>query len=164
MIVSFYCTGCLLFLLHCSQCWRNGFVFSWTCLPWSVSKKKNKDRKKVVYKRTSVKMLLSVLCIPHLTPRLQVSLSFISLLFFLTLSVSLFSLSSFFSLSPLSAAITDFFLPRLKYEYFRGKKLKANNEMVPKLNYTLFPESQKRDFAKWWAHRCHMGVSLGGSF
>lgn len=88
--------------------------------------------------------------------------------FFLTPSVSLSlylscSLSSFFSLSPLSAAVTDFFLPRLKYEYFRAKKLKGNNEMAPKLNYTPFPESQKKDFTEWWAHRCHVGVSFSFS-
>ncbi|KAJ4934894.1 hypothetical protein JOQ06_007675 [Pogonophryne albipinna] len=58
------------------------------------------------------------------------------------------SLSSFFSCSPLSAAVTDFFLTRLKYEYFKAKKLKGNNEMAPKLNYTPFPESQKRDFSE----------------
>lgn len=46
-------------------------------------------REKVVYKRTSVKVPLSVLRIPLLTPLLPVSLSFISLLFFLTPSVSL---------------------------------------------------------------------------
>ena len=68
----------------------------------------------------------------------------------LSLSTSTISRSQspFFSLSPLSAAVTDFFLPRLKYEYFRAKKLKGNNEMAPKLNYTPFPESQKRDFSE----------------
>lgn len=78
----------------------------------------------------------------HLFPRL---------FFFLTPSVSpflplLLAILFLLPLSPLSAAITDFFLPRLKYEYFRAKKLKGNNEMAPKLNYTPFPESQKRDF------------------
>lgn len=84
-------------------------------------------------------------------PLLWVSLSFISLLFFshsvsfpLSLSTSL-ARYPLFSLSPLSAAVTDFFLPRLKYEYFRAKKLKGNNEMAPKLNYTPFSESQKSD-------------------
>lgn len=71
--------------------------------------------------------------------------------FSLSLSLSPYlscSLSSFFSLLPPSAAVTDFFLPRLKYEYFKAKKLKGNNEMAPKLNYTPFPESQKRDFSE----------------
>lgn len=56
------------------------------------------------------------------------------------------SLSSFFSPLPLYVAVTDFFFPRQKYEYFRAKKLKGNNETAPKLNYTPFPEPQKSDF------------------
>lgn len=113
-------------------------------------------------------MLLSGLCIPLLTPLHPACLSFISLLSFLTPSVppSLYlscSRSSFFARSPLSAAVTDSFLPRLKYEYFRAKELKGNNEMAPKLNYPPFPESQKRDFPEWWAHWCHVGVSFTSS-
>lgn len=71
----------------------------------------------------------------HLSHALPVCFSFISLLSFLP-SSTLSPPSSFFSLLPLSAAITYFFLPRLKYEYFRAKKLKGNNEMARKLNYT----------------------------
>lgn len=105
--------------------------------------------------------LVSVSLVPP--PLHPVLLSFISLLSFLTPSVSLSphrscSLSSFFSPLPLYAAVTDFFFPRLKYEYFRAKKLKGNNETAPKLNYTPFPEPQKRDFPEWWAHRRHVGV------
>lgn len=77
--------------------------------------------------------------------------------------ISLSPPSSFFSLLPLSAAITDFFLPRLKYEYFRAKKLKGNNEMARKLNYTPFPYSQKRDFPQQRAHQRHVGVSVTSS-
>lgn len=133
---------------------------------WSVSVRKwKKDREKVVYKRTAVKVQHPAPFIPRLTPLLWVSLLFISLLFFLTPSVSLslylsYSISSFFFPLPPSAAVTDFFLPCLKYEYFRAKKLKGNNEMAPKLNYPPFPESQKRDFSEWWAHWCHVGVSF----
>lgn len=68
------------------------------------------------------------------------------------------SRSSFFFPLPLYVAVTDFFFPRQKYEYFRAKKLKGNNETGPKLNYTPFPEPQKRDFPDWWAHRRHVGV------
>lgn len=55
------------------------------------------------------------------------------------------SLYSFFSLVPLSAAVMDFFLPCLKYEYFRAKELKGNNEMAPMFNYSPFLESYKKD-------------------
>lgn len=106
----------------------------------------------------------SGLCLPLPTPLHPVLLSFISLLSFLTPSVSL-SLSPLLLFTilfllplPLYAAVTDFFFPRLKYEYFRAKKLKGNNETAPKLNYTPFPEPQKRDFPEWWAHRHHVGV------
>lgn len=126
---------------------------------------KRKTVRKLFIREHQLKVQLSVLCIPLLTPPLPPP-SFSSIYF-----IALFSHSVSFALSipllltilfllPLSAAVTDFFLPRLKYEYFRAKKLKGNNEMAPKLNYTRFPESQKRDFSEWWAHRCHVGVSF----
>lgn len=98
--------------------------------------KKIKTEGKLFIREHQLKCCFLFSASPHLPPLLPVSLSFISLLFFLTLSVSLSlhlssMLSSFFYFSPLSAAVTDFFLPRLKYEYFRGKKLKGNNEMAP---------------------------------
>lgn len=58
------------------------------------------------------------------------------------------SLSSFFSRSPLSAAVTDFFLPRLKYEYFRAKKLKGNNEMAPQVK--LYSISRVTEEGLFW--------------
>ena len=111
------------------------------------SENKIKDRDKVVYKRTSVKALLSVLSASIPSSEFLFHIFHCSLRRFLSLQLSC-SLSTFFSCSPLSAAVTDFFLTRLKYEYFKAKKLKGNNEMAPKLNYTPFPESQKRDFSE----------------
>lgn len=115
--------------------------------------------------RASFTAALSGLCIP-LFPPPPPSLAFIY--FF-----ALFSLHQFLSLS-LPAALVRYplssppclcmlpslisFFPRQKYEYFRAKKLKGNNETAPKLNYTPFPEPQKRDFPEWWAHRRHVGV------
>lgn len=45
----------------------------------------------------------------------------------------------------LSAAVTDFFHPRLKYEYFRAKKLRGNNEMAPQVKlYSISRVTEER--------------------
>lgn len=119
--------------------------------------------------RSSFTAAISGLCIP-LFPPSPPSLAFIYFIALFSHSISFSlslhrpcSLSSFFSPLPLHVAVIDFFFPHQKYEYFRAKKLKGNNETAPKLNYTPFPEPQKRDFPEWWAHWRHVGVPFNPS-
>ncbi len=103
------------------------------------------------------------------------SLSSSELLFHLFLC-SFFSLSQFPSLStslariPLSSPSRLCLLPSQissslawNMNILELRSLKGTMKCPPKLNYTPFPESQKRDFSERWAHRCHVGVSFTSS-
>lgn len=119
---------------------RNRFVSRWMAPPWHVPEwKEKKDREKLFIREHQLNCY-----IPFLTPLLRVP--FIS-------SITPFSHTVSFSPSTSPACYRPsspsclcllpsliFFLPWLKYEYFRAKELKGNNEMVPELNYTPFPE------------------------